>query len=217
MNSTSSAGRPALLFLSQTLPYPPDGGVHIRTFNVLRLLAREFDITALCFYRRTERVSLEAVEAGVNGLSHLAHCEAFPIPQEHSRLRLASDHAHSVAHCEAYTLRAYASRSFRARIVELLARGKVDLVHMDSLDLAWYLQLLSEVPVACTHHNVESRLLRRRALAERSPWRRMYMLRQAKWIEDLERRWCERVALNVAVSETDRSNSPVSRRGRGSG
>jgi len=77
-------------------------------------------------------------------------------------------------------------------------------VHMDSLDLARYLPLLGGVSVACTHHNVESRLLRRRGLAEDSLPRRWYMLRQARWIEDLERHWCERVAINLAVSEADR-------------
>ncbi len=59
-SSTGSAGRndsgraghrPKLLFLCQKLPYPPTGGARIRTYNVLRLLARTFDVTALCFYR----------------------------------------------------------------------------------------------------------------------------------------------------------------------
>src|SRR2546426_3643913 len=44
--------RPRLLFLCQTVPYPPDSGVAIRSFHVLRLLARAFDVTALCFVRR---------------------------------------------------------------------------------------------------------------------------------------------------------------------
>ena len=43
--------RPRLLFLCQTLPYPPDGGVWISTYHVLRLLAGAFDVTALCFER----------------------------------------------------------------------------------------------------------------------------------------------------------------------
>jgi glycosyltransferase involved in cell wall biosynthesis len=55
----------------------------------------------------------------------------------------------------------------------------------------------------CTHHNVESLLLRRRAELEGSPLRRAYMRRQARLVELEERRWCGRCALNVAVSETD--------------
>jgi hypothetical protein len=44
--------KPRLLFLAQLLPYPPDGGAPIRTYNILRLLAEHYDITLLCFYRR---------------------------------------------------------------------------------------------------------------------------------------------------------------------
>ena len=35
-----------LLFLSQTLPYPPDSGTAIRSYNVLRLLARRPQLKA---------------------------------------------------------------------------------------------------------------------------------------------------------------------------
>ena len=43
--------RPRLLFLSHLLPYPPDSGAAIRTWNIFKLLARDFEVTALCFYR----------------------------------------------------------------------------------------------------------------------------------------------------------------------
>lgn len=196
--------RPSLLFLSQTLPFPPDGGVNIRTYNVLRLLARQFSVTGLCFYRRSERPSATAVADSVQRLSELAQVEAFPIPQEHSRIRLLADHAISVARRRAYTLRMHASRSYRTRLAEILAQGGIDIVHMDSLDLAHYLPSLQGLPVVCTHHNVESQLLRRRAISEPSLWRRKYLQKQAEWVQDLERQWCGRVALNVAVSEPDR-------------
>ena len=59
--------RPKLLFLCQTLPFPPDGGVQIRTYNVLRLLARSFEGTALCFDSEEEAfaaVDSRAYKAG---------------------------------------------------------------------------------------------------------------------------------------------------------
>jgi glycosyltransferase involved in cell wall biosynthesis len=54
------------------------------------------------------------------------------------------------------------------------------------------------------HHNVESRLLARRAAAERSPALRGYLALQAALTCREEARWCERVRLNVAVSAPDR-------------
>ena len=83
--STARGPRPRLLFLSQTLPYPPDGGVNIRTHHVLRLLADRYDVTALCFYRRRERPTMAAVGESLAALGRFCRIEAFPIPQEHDR------------------------------------------------------------------------------------------------------------------------------------
>src|SRR5256886_14136479 len=45
----------------------------------------------------------------------------------------------------------------------------------------------SHVPLVCGHHNVESVLLRRRALVEQAAWRRMYLGHQARLMEREER------------------------------
>src|SRR5215469_18414749 len=99
--------RPKLLFLSQGLPYPPDGGAKIRTYHILRLLSGAFDITALCFYRHKPGLFHTDVPAALRALREYATIEAFPIPQEHSRVRLVWDHARSVATKRAYTVFAY--------------------------------------------------------------------------------------------------------------
>src|SRR6266550_3200729 len=189
-----------LLFLCQTLPYPPDGGVAIRTYNVLRLLSREFDVTALCFYRAAERATPDDVRQSLNGLQNLACVEAFPIPQEHSKRRLIFDHMQSFMRRRAYTVWTYESSNFRRRVKELINTGNFQLAHMDSLDLAGYLPLLAGLSVVCVHHNVESALLRRRAATTRGLTGR-YIGLQARLTEAEEGRWCPAVSLNVAVSE----------------
>ena len=201
--SAKSERRPRLLWLGQTLPYPPDGGVHIRIFNVLRLLSRTFDITALCFYRRAERPTANEISAGIEGLAPYAKVVAFPIPQEFSRTRFIWDHTRSVCTGRAYTWYSYASRDFAAALGRTLQQERFDLVQIDSLDLAAYLPALHDIPVVCVHHNVESALLRRRATAERFAASRWYVRHQARLLERLERTWCGRVACNVAVSEVD--------------
>ena len=114
--------RPRLLFLCQTLPYPPDGGVWIRTYHVLRLLADAFDITALCFERAaTSGTHAEHPRAGTrDGLGRLAAVEVFPIPQRHSRIRFSWDHIRSAALRRVYTAFVYDSRAFHRRLTELL-------------------------------------------------------------------------------------------------
>jgi polysaccharide biosynthesis protein PslH len=197
--------RRRLLFLCQTLPYPPDGGVHIRAFHLIRLLATEYDVTALCFFRRATRRSAGEVQESLTGLRPFADAEAFPIPQDHSRLRFAWDHLRSVTTGRVYTLYVHRSRPFRARLRELAEKRSFDLIHVDSLDLSTYLKDLPKVPVILDHHNVESQLLARRAAAESSRIRRRYMVHQADLMEREERRWCPRVHLNLLCSEEDRN------------
>ncbi|HEX4561873.1 MAG TPA: glycosyltransferase [Gemmatimonadales bacterium] len=197
--------RPRLLFLCQTLPYPPDGGVAIRSYHIMRLLAERYDVTALCFFRVNERPTPAHVAESVKAISAFAEVEAFPIPQEHRRIRLFWDHLRSVLTRRPYTVYAYESDAYRARLREVLKRVQPGVVHMDSLDLSGYLNLVPPAATVCVHHNVESALLRRRADAERSWWRRAYLHLQAELLEAEERRWCPRLGLNVAVSPDDRA------------
>lgn len=195
--------RPRLLFLSHRLPYPPHNGAAIRTYNVLRLLAQDFEITALCFDRQDPATKSFGLTARIEAMRPYGSFEVVPIPQEQNRVRLAWDHLRSVVTGRAYTYYVHDSREFDRRLREQLSTDRFDLVHMDSLDLVRYLPLLGELPVACTHHNVESDLLRRRADVEPRAWRRYYLRLQAALLEAEERRWLGRVALNVAVSEDD--------------
>lgn len=196
--------RPELLFLCQTLPYPPDGGVNIRSYHLMRLLASEYRVTAICFYRRTLRPQPSDIEASLEGLRELGEAEAFAIPQEGSRLRWYWDHARSVVRRLPYTRYAYATRAVEARISEILQSRPIDLIHIDSLDLAHYLPMvLGDVPVVCGHHNVESVLLRLRADMQSSKLAGMYMRLQAGFVEEEERSSCRRVALNITCSSVD--------------
>src|SRR5947208_5609860 len=117
--------RPRLLFLCHTVPYPPDGGVWIRTYHVLRLLARQFDITALCF----ERHGMDgcSVSAAQDALAPFAQVEVFDIPQWHSRLRYACDHLRSAAFRRVYTAYQFDSRAFRQRLARVLRSRQIDL------------------------------------------------------------------------------------------
>jgi glycosyltransferase involved in cell wall biosynthesis len=197
--------RPRLLFLCQTLPYPPDGGVWIRTYHILRLLSRAFEITALCF----ERTPMDGGDpahltaTSVVALSRFASVEAFPVPQRHSRTRFVWDHLRSLARRRVYTTFQYDSQDFAARLQTILRSRDIDLVHVDSLDLAGHLAACGDRPVVCVHHDVTSLQLARRADIEGTEWRRAYLRHQARLTEKSEREWCGQVALNVAVSAED--------------
>ena len=195
--------RPRLLFLCHTLPYPPDGGPWIRTYHVLRLLARAFDITALCFERAATAGRGVGWDEAITALGRFAQVEVFSIPQRHSPIRLLWDHARSVACRRVYTTYLFRSRAFHRRVRDLLDTGDFSMVHVDSLDLCDYLHECHGLPIACVHHDVQSALLARRAGVDGSTWRSLYLRYQSALMEREERQWAARVGMNVAVSDRD--------------
>ena len=90
---------------------------------------------------------------------------------------------------------------FAARVRSAVASAPPDLVHLDSLDL-FHWAALPPVPLTCTHHSIESELLRRRA--ERAgPLAAWYLRRQASLIANVERDLCPTFALNLMMSDRE--------------
>src|SRR5437016_4350967 len=89
--------------------------------------------------------------AGCRALRRFASIETFAVPQHHSRLRYAWDHARSMATRRVYTTFIYKSDAFDGRLAEILRTIPIDLIHVDSLDLARYLPACGGIPIICTH------------------------------------------------------------------
>ncbi|NOT07121.1 MAG: glycosyltransferase [Gemmatimonadales bacterium] len=197
-----SEQQPSLLFLSHRLPYPAHNGAALRTLNTLKQLRKGFRVTMLCFDRRDAPTGGLTPEARLEAIAELADVAVVPIPQERSGTRLLWDHLRSVAAGKPYTWYVHDSAAFGGHLRRVLDRGAFGLVHVDTLDLVRWLPELRGIPAACTHHNVESALLRQRAEHERG-WRGAYMAWQAERLLEAEREWMPRLALNVACSDDD--------------
>lgn len=194
--------RPRLLYLGHNLPYPPHEGALIRSFHTVRLLSEAFDVSGIYFFRRGAASDDAARERALERMRALGTASAFRIPQEWNRARLVWDHARAALSGLPYTRWMHDSRPARDQLKRLLAEGRFDIIHVDSLDLLALLPMLPDAPIVLAHHNVESALLRRRATPERGLKRR-YILRQADLVERIEHEWAPRVNLNVMVSSAD--------------
>jgi polysaccharide biosynthesis protein PslH len=125
-----------------------------------------------------------------------------PISAEWSPLAKIGIHAASLLSGRAYTFYEYGNSQF-GRELNAARRASPDLVHIDSMDLYRWLPLLPQVPIACTHHNVESDLLRLRARHIRGRAIGAYIRHQASEVEKVERELCPRFATNVMTSNLD--------------
>lgn len=194
--------RPRLLFLCQNAPYPPHGGQQIKSLNTLRILARDFDVRVLAFFRRAIHPTEEHRERARSELSTIGPTELFSIRGEHDPARNVSDHAKSLISGRPYVWHGYRSPSFDRALRRCLRELRPDIVHLDTLDLARVLPELDLRRTVVSHHNIESQLLRRRARGERALLR-PYLRLQADRLEALEREWCPKVAHNWVVSPSD--------------
>ena len=195
--------RPRLLFLSHRVPFPPHNGAAIRSYNILRLLSRDFDITGLCFDRPDNALKGMTIAERLDGIAGYGRFEVVAIPQSSSRIRFGWDHCRSVVMRRPYTWYIHDVPEVRKRLRALLKKDAYDAVHVDSLDLVALLPELEGLPVALTHHNVESSLLQRRARRESNRIVSAYLSHQASLLDRAERYWIPRVALNIAVSKGD--------------
>lgn len=197
--------RSRILFLSQCLPFPPHSGVTKRTYHILQELQREFDVTLVAFSRRDHQPDAASLvrAAGVlrGKLSDIMN--PVPINSEYSIARKLRNHAWSVLSREPYIFYEYGDTRFGKELQRAVDRARPDMIHVDSLDLYRWLPSLPVLPTACTHHNLESDLLRLQA--DHFPNRvvRGYMKHQAALVERVERRLCPRFDLNVMTSEVD--------------
>jgi glycosyltransferase involved in cell wall biosynthesis len=199
------ADRPSLLFLAQSLPYPPHSGVASRTFNVLKQLQKEFDVSLAAFSRRDHQASEPDRRSAQSSLQQYLTAVARPcaIPSEHSLTRRIWDQVRSVISGRPYTDFEYDSDEFSKSVSRLLERSAPALIHLDSLDLHSWRSILPNRPTACTHHSVESELLRLQADQVRLPILAPYVRYQANLLERVERTVCPEVAINVMMSELD--------------
>src|SRR2546423_7409751 len=200
------SARSRILFLSQCLPYPPHSGVTSRTFNVLKQLQQEFDVVLLAYFRRNHQPDPDARQAARRALEKCVTRVGTPVAirAEHAITRRLWDHLRSVLTGRAYTYYEHESRDYRDQLQRALAEAPPALIHLDGLNLHGWLPDLPPVPQVCTHHNIESDVLRLRAARTTSPLLRRYVLHQAGLVAGLERRLSPRLRLHVLTADLDR-------------
>jgi glycosyltransferase involved in cell wall biosynthesis len=120
-----------ILFLTQVVPYPPDAGPKVKTWQVLRYLhARGHRVTLVSMVRSEER-------AGLDALHEL--CESVHgVPIRRSRPRDAGYWLEAQLSGRPFLVERDNLRSMRRLVDGLLAGGNFDAVHCDQLTMAQF-------------------------------------------------------------------------------
>lgn len=186
-----------VLFVTSRLPYPPREGHQLRSWNLLRAVARDHRVDLLSLQREEDAATPDPV------LSHLVnsvHCVRVPrLSRPMDALGIAGrwlGRGHSMLSAR------YVTAEFRRRF-RTLARD-AQLVHLDILAVAGLMsQMDAATPLVLNEHNVESLLLHARAEIEPRQWHRVLLHARARELEHFERSACLRATRVLACSEPD--------------
>ena len=185
-----------VLLLTQVLPFPPDSGPKVKTWNLIKWLARRHDVTLASFVRGESERQLTPLRR---------YCRAVhAVPMRRGVLRDAGYLLASLVFAQPFLMRRDGRATMR-RLVERLGReSRFDVVHADQLNMAQYAPLVPGASTVLDAHNALWVLYRR--VAETAPRgaRRWLFEREWRRLRAYEGQVGRSVDAVLAVSAEDR-------------
>ena len=187
-----------ILWLKTELLHPLDKGGRIRTYNMLRELARGHRITYLTL---DEDGSDEAI---TRASEYCAELVRIPVrtPAKGS-ISFYRDVLRNLASSLPYAIWKYRSSAMRATIEDLVRRRRVDVIVCDFLAPAVNVPEKLTAPTVLFEHNVEAQIWARRAALATNALEKRYLDGQWARMHRFERAQCRRFDHVVAVSPDD--------------
>ena len=139
--------------LTQVLPYPPDSGPKIKTYNVIRYLAQEHRVTLASFVRRDSSEHVRHLER---------YCEAVhTVPMERGAVRDGLAMARSLLTGQPWMMVRDDRKAMRALVDRLAAEQRFDVAHADQLNMCQYAERVPGAFKVLDAHNALWLLYRR--------------------------------------------------------
>lgn len=200
-NSTSKSSeepdlRLKVLVFDEEVPYPLNSGKRIRTWNLLRHLARDHDITLLCYGA--------SIEPGVELLEKLGvRVVLLPkLPPSNSLHFYAGAFANLLS-IWPYSVSRHHTRRFYRAAKQLIAAERYDLIHCEWTPYASYEDAIGSLPMLIMAHNIETTVWQRRTEHAANPAERMYMGMQAWKMARFEKRSFAQAAAVATVTDDE--------------
>lgn len=196
-----------IIFLADIVPYPPNTGIKIRTFNILKQLSNngENKIYLFCFNHKI-LIPTQALldEYKIELAKYCVEVHIFDIPSDKNRATYYLALLKNLVQKNPYRVERYYSKQCEDAVKNIVATKKIDLIHFDKTEFCRYLPVVKDIPVCCTNHNVESLLMKRRATFETTVLKKFFANLQYVKTESYEKKMLNKVAAFVTCSEYDR-------------
>jgi len=185
-----------ILFLTRETPFPADSGVKMRAWLVLERLARNHQVTLVCYDAAAGALRegpLQEICESVHVVKHEAQLGSFKYLKMFFGLFSPAPFAIKGRHCQDYH-----------RVVkEMFAQQKFDLILCDSVYQAIYLPA-GQHKIILNEHNIESTIIKRYISIEKNPFNRCYAFYEWLRMKAFEEKIWKRCSLIFACSQVDK-------------
>lgn len=187
-----------VLAITSELPWPLNTGGHIRSFHLLRAVARRFDLRVIAGVESADHPGLAVMrEHGVTVLP--------AVTGPRRPMAEAARAARATFGGEPYVMfHRHNREAMRLTIAQALADAPPDLVYLDHLDPYAFRPLFPRAPILVDFHNLYGRLAQRVA-TERAGVAGRYLAREARLLSRMEARAARdaRAVMAVSAEEAD--------------
>jgi sugar transferase (PEP-CTERM/EpsH1 system associated) len=167
-----------ILFLAPRLPFPCDTGGKIRTFNILKQIAKKNHVHLACFsFEKNDKDHVKEFERLGIEVSLVPMQQNWPGKLNEVLLNSLP-----------FSIAKYRSIRMRQTIRFLIKMKDFDAIHVDHLHMAHYQKYFEGIPCFLDEHNVEYRILERCAKVEKSLIKRIFYQNEAKKMKEFEAR-----------------------------
>jgi polysaccharide biosynthesis protein PslH len=185
-----------ILLLTQVLPFPPDSGPKVKTWNVIKYLARHHEVTLVSFVRGDQSASVRHLQN---------YCrEVHPVPIQRGMLRDLRYLLDSFLTRQPFLMIRDQRSEMQDLIDQLAARVKFDVVHADQLNMAQYAYRVPAAHKVIDAHNALWLLYKRLWQTMRAGPKKWLLNRDWQLLKKYEGQVCREFDAVLAVSEEDR-------------
>jgi glycosyltransferase involved in cell wall biosynthesis len=178
---------------------PVDTGGKIRSYNILRHLAKTHELTFLSYYDGRRDGSYES-----SLLEHLPGSRIIHIPASESTLSQYLDYLWRLSSRAPYAVTKFTHPEVQRTVAQWLGEKRCDIAVCDFLSASLNFPVRLTVPSVLFQHNVEAVLWRRLAETEKAPWRKLAYGIEAAKMARYEKNAIGRFDHVIAVSQRDR-------------
>ena len=178
---------------------PLDSGGKIRSFHILRELARNHQVTYFGFHAEQENAAQRELEK----IFDRVVCVPLQLPRAKSPAELF-EYAQGTFSSEPYNIRKYCRPQVVSELQRLLATSQFDVLVCDFLVPAGAIPWGFPVPKVLFTHNVEGLIWKRHYDVARNPLWKLLSWREWRTMSRAERIYLQKADHVLAVSQTDR-------------